>query len=152
MQAYDTQHLPTDLRNWINARLLKPLLYFEGGWEKWWQSDFPAWLDTVNDTQFDFRREVRDGGIIIDWVVNGNSDSPTNAIELKAQTHKTTKSSFVNQVGKDLDALRELSPFDYPVRMSLIAVIDQTTFDAMVERDFVPLTKTSQVAFLSRTL
>ena len=63
MHAYDTQHLPTDLKNWINARLLKPLLYFEGGWEKWWQSDFPAWLDTVNEEQFDFRREVRTGGI-----------------------------------------------------------------------------------------
>lgn len=152
MQAYDTQNLPTDLRNWINARLLKPLLYFEGGWEKWWQSDFPAWLDTVNDTQYDFRREVRDGGIIIDWVVNGDSLSPTTAIELKAQTHKTTKSSFVNQVGKDLDALDELSTFDYPVRMSLVAVIDQTTYEAMVQRDFVPLTKTGQVGFLSKTL
>jgi len=152
MQHYDMQHLPTDLQNWINARLLKPLLYFEGGWEKWWQSDFPAWLDTINDTQFDFRREVRTSGLIIDWVVNGNSLAPTTAIELKAQTHKTTKSSFVNQVEEDLVALGKLSTFDYPVRMSLIAVIDQITYEAMVERDFVPLTRTSQVAFLSRTL
>lgn len=48
MHAYDPQHLPTDLKNWLSARLLKPLLYFGGGWEKWWQSDFPAWLDAVN--------------------------------------------------------------------------------------------------------
>ena len=48
MHAYDPQHLPTDLKNWLSARLLKPLLYFGGGWEKWWQSDFPPWLDAVN--------------------------------------------------------------------------------------------------------
>ena len=63
---------------------------------------------------------MRSGGVIIDWVVNGNSPSPTAAIELKSQTHKTTKSSFVGQVEGDLEALETLSDLVYPVRMSLI--------------------------------
>jgi hypothetical protein len=73
MQAYNLDQLPINLNGWMNSRFLKPILNIEGGWEYWMQIDFLAWLDTSTGLQWDFRREVIENNVRLDWAVNTNS-------------------------------------------------------------------------------
>ena len=151
VQTYNFENFSRDLSAWLRNRLLKPILYVEGGWEYWVQIDFPAWIDIRDNVQYDFRREV--SGILpngrLDWLVNQNSSSPT-AIEIKAQTHKYPNSKFVTDVMNDVAKLSTL-PSTYQKGV-LAAVIDAGAYNSLIQKGFKELfTLDTEVAFLLYT-
>lgn len=151
LTIYNFDSLMNDLGTWLDERLLEPILNIEGGWEYWIQIDFPAWLDTHYQTQYDFRREVT--GILqngrIDWLVNSQQDPPhpPTAVEIKAQTHKYLQNTFVTDVATDVNKLATLGA-NYN-KVMLVATIDGPTYDSLIGQNFTELGRyQDKVAFL----
>jgi hypothetical protein len=140
MQAYNLDQLPINLNGWMNSRFLKPILNIEGGWEYWMQIDFPAWLDTSTGLQWDFRREVVENNVRLDWAVNTNSMAPRTAINLKCQTPKYLKSRFLSDVADDVTKLRSVGS-TYATKLMIAATVDGDTRDQLVTNGFNSLYK-----------
>jgi hypothetical protein len=135
VEPYDIERMPADLRAWMDARFLTPILNIEGGWENWMQIDFPTWLDAQTGRQLDIRREQpleRPGGRV-DWLING-----TVGVELKAQTHKTTRGRFLEGVREDVNKLsRWTDRGELETGIALAAAIDEHTRQALANGGFV---------------
>ncbi|HMS98175.1 MAG TPA: hypothetical protein PKA12_05490 [Saprospiraceae bacterium] len=135
MNPYNIDDLPKNLTAWLYARLLQPILYIEGGWEYWFQIDFPAWMDVVDKTQYDFRREVILPGVRLDWLINSNSIGQIPvAVEIKAQTHKYKNDVFEKDVMEDIEKLKGLKG-KYE-KMMIAAVIDEKMKKRLIELGF----------------
>lgn len=135
MQPYDIDDFPKNLTDWLYARLLKPILFIEGGWEYWFQIDFPAWVDIKYNVQFDFRREVTMPGVRLDWLINSNTMGKVPvAVEIKAQTHKYKNDVFEKDVLEDIDKLKQLKG-NYK-KMMLAAVIDEKMKNRLIQFGF----------------
>jgi len=132
---------------WAAARMYRPVLYIEGGWEGWLQADFLAWCNTVHDT-FPIRRECSEPFAAtlehrrkVDWILNSDSTDRDRrfCIELKAQGTKYLQSDFVADVMRDLDKLRSI-PATYPcTKVIFIATLENATkiaVQAAVGSDF----------------
>src|SRR5690606_13252116 len=140
---YNINMLPQDLTGWMQQRFLQPIVNIEGGWEYWFQIDFPAWLDFYYKRQFDFRREVigiLPNGGRLDWLVNSQgSDRILSAFELKAQTHKYQNDKFVDDVLSDVAKLNKLD--QTYLKVTLAAVIDDNSENALIQKNFAIIAK-----------
>lgn len=135
MSPYNIDDLPKNLTAWLYARLLQPILSIEGGWEYWFQIDFPAWMDTQYKTQYDFRREVTLPGVRLDWLINSNSMGQVPvAVEIKAQTHKYKNDVFEKDVLDDIEKLKGLKG-NY-IKLMLAAVIDDKMKNRLIQLGF----------------
>ena len=111
MSLYKFMLLGQDLKLWMNLRMYPVIPYIEGGWEKWMQVDFPAYLDDRDGVQYEFRREYNiDNEFYLDWLVNESDNNDSIAIELKCQSAKNFKNNkkFAEAVQNDIKKLQEL--------------------------------------------
>lgn len=137
--AYDVNGLPANLNTWMNQRFLMPILNIEGGWEAWMQIDFPAWLDTTYNQQYDFRREVPfvNPNGRVDWLINSAHPPPTG-VELKAQTHKYLTSTLLVDVAADVNKLTQWKASgQITYALSIVAAIDPNAVQQLSQRGFV---------------
>jgi hypothetical protein len=107
--------------------------------------------------QFDFRREVPNlfpGGGRLDWLINSQGiGGQQTAIEIKAQTHRYIRATFVADVRADVAKLATLGA-GY-TKIMLAAPCDDGTANILVQQDnFVPLVHFAgdAAAFYSKTI
>lgn len=138
MEPYDFSHLGADMQNWMEQRFMQPIAFQNFGWEYWIQIDFIAWLDASTGLQYDFQREIVRGNVRLDWLANANSAGPLTALEIKAQTLKRSSEAFVADVESDVAKLATVGGMDN--RIMVAGVVSQDAADALVARNFVPIT------------
>jgi hypothetical protein len=135
MQPYDIAHLAKDMKDWLAARFMAPILYVEGGWEYWIQIDFPCWLDTGVAEPYDFRREYAVDGVRLDWIVNATAGKKIVAVNIKAQSHKYLTSKLLADVNSDIVKLKSIKDKSIARKM-IVAVVDQNAEQALLQEGF----------------
>lgn len=145
MQAITWTSLKTNLQPWLNSRFLTALPYVQGGWEKWIQIDFVAYLNHTLAADvahlIDIERESNlpyNNGGIADWLVNRNTQDATHAplvLEIKAQSPMMTGAAFHAGVAADIAQLSSANlvpAYAHAMRIALAFTINTVSHDDLL--------------------